>query len=89
MVCGAKQYIDIHFVKGHLPGKLTPSGSLGQWKESFEEVGFLKLHRSRLVNHKHILDCDGSTYLLKITDGHDFTIEKPYREKYHVYFHGK
>jgi DNA-binding LytR/AlgR family response regulator len=89
LVCGAKQYIDVHFVKGHVPAKLTPSGSLGEWKEIFIELGFLQLHRSCLVNPKHIIDCEGSTYCLVLTDGHKFTIQKPYREKYHDYFHGR
>ncbi|MBK5286623.1 MAG: LytTR family transcriptional regulator DNA-binding domain-containing protein [Bacteroidia bacterium] len=89
MIEGASQYIDVHFVKEHLPRKLSPAYSLGQWKEIFDELGFLKLHRSYIVNPKHIIDCDGSTYLLSLTDGHHFTIQKPYRNLFHYYFHGR
>lgn len=74
----AGNYVEIHTAAGtHLI-----RGTLAAWQQRLAALGFVRVHRSRLVNRAHVtaIESNGSgDFELTLTGGHKLTASRRYR----------
>ncbi|MFI5218138.1 MAG: LytTR family transcriptional regulator DNA-binding domain-containing protein [Bacteroidia bacterium] len=86
---GSGTYTIVHLLKGGSHEEVVLCHNLGYWEKVFNDFGFLRLHRSRLINPDFIIDFNNVTHYLELPFLLSFKVPEPYRQTLHIYFHNR
>lgn len=74
-----KDYTTIHYLKGEKKHEILTSRNIGYWENEFNDLTFLRIHKSFMVNMQHIVSFGNRK--VKLTDGTSLEISRDRKQE--------